>query len=80
MRKRLYVSLYFETPRRNLCFVLLCLDSSGDGQHVWAVNHMLAPSPLSAGINTSSRGTEAASVALESQEASRGESGGLLFC
>lgn len=72
-------TIYFEGSNRKGVFVLQHFDNSVCRQHAWSVNHMFAPSPLSAGINTRSRGTGAASDALESQEANRGESGGLLF-
>lgn len=48
-------------------------------QHAWSVNHMSAPSPLSAGINKSSSEPGAASDELESQETNRGESEELCF-
>lgn len=48
-------------------------------QRAWSVNHMSAPSPLSAGINKSSSEPGAASDELESQETNRGESEELCF-
>lgn len=48
-------------------------------QHARSVNHMSAPSPLSAGINKSSSEPGAASEELDSQETNRGESEDLCF-